>query len=64
MVEAACPVSSLNRRRRGLWGAECHAVIQGLVQAQNRVDRRRLAGAGAAGQHHHVAGQRQLDGLR
>ena len=43
-------------------GAECHAVIQGLVQAQNRVDRRRLAGAGAAGQHHHAAGQCQLDG--
>ena len=44
-------------------GTECHAVIQGLVQAQNCVDRRRLAGAGAAGQHHHAAGQCQLDGL-
>ena len=44
-------------------GAQCHAVIQRLVQAQNRVDGGRLAGAGAAGQHHDAAGQRQFDGL-
>ena len=44
-------------------GTQSHAVIQCLVQAQNRVDGGRLAGAGAAGQHHDPAGQRQAYGL-
>ena len=38
-------------------GAEGDTVIQGLVQAQNGVDRGGLAGTGAAGEHHDPAGK-------
>ncbi len=44
-------------------GAEGHPVGLVLVQGEDGVDRGGLAGAGAAGQHHHVAGEGHLDGL-
>ena len=42
---------------------ERNTVIHSLIQCQNRIDRCCFAGAGAAGQDHHPAGQRQPDRL-
>ena len=42
---------------------ERNTVIHSLIQGENRIDRCCFAGAGAAGQDHHPAGQRQPDRL-